>query len=247
MMPSALPAPRLRMPAEYLPTAPLQVLVVEDTAVHRLLLSNWLDSWGDRCCCVASLAEARALLAAGQVFDAAVLDRYLPDGVGAGLLPLLRRCAVPRVLAMTTLAGPADRAQLRSHGFDGVLAKPLAPERLRAALRGHDYADEDDVPPLPAELDLALPQDEDWRANAGALQQIWADGQLIRLRATAATLRKLLERQAPPALLRRLDALILALAPAEPNPLRVALLLEALQPDEPARQSPQGGTRESPR
>ncbi|QNM98714.1 response regulator [Chitinimonas koreensis] len=235
------------MPAEYLPTAPLQILVVEDTAAHRLLLSSWLDSWGDRYCCASSLAEASALLAAGRVFDVALLDRHLPDGDGAGLLPLLRRCAVPRVLAMTTVDGPADQAQLRSRGFDGVLAKPLAPERLRAALRGLDGAAEEDAPALPAEFELDIPQDEDWRATAAALRQIWLDGQQVRLRATVATLRTLLERQAPPALLRRLDALALALAPAVSNPLHVALLLDALQPDEPARQSPQGGTRESPR
>lgn len=69
-----------------------RLLVVDDDSLARLLLGQLLGAEGWDVVSVATLAEARALLARGAAYDVVVLDGELPDGTGqqlAAQLPAL--------------------------------------------------------------------------------------------------------------------------------------------------------------
>ena len=63
---------------------PTQVLVVEDDSSLRLAVTDNLEDEGYQVIATASLAAARAAVAA-HAFDVVVLDLMLPDGDGSAL------------------------------------------------------------------------------------------------------------------------------------------------------------------
>ena len=138
------------------------VLVVDDDARLRALLSRYLIERGLRVSVAAAAEEARALLRS-VAFDAMVLDVMMPGETGLALLAALRResgFATP-VLLLTARGGPEDRIEGFEAGADDYLAKPFEPRelvlRLRALLRRRVAAAEPAGPVRlgPLVLDLA--------------------------------------------------------------------------------------------
>ena len=72
----------------------------------------------------------------GQLHDAVLLDRKLPDGDGLSLIPLLRkvRAGVP-VIVMSAMGTSSDRITGLDTGADDYLAKPFSLDELLARLR----------------------------------------------------------------------------------------------------------------
>jgi signal transduction histidine kinase/ActR/RegA family two-component response regulator len=112
----------------------LDVLLVEDEAVNRRLMSLLLEREGHRVT-AATTGERAVELASTNRFDVVLMDLRLPrmDGLEA-----MRQIAglpdAPPVLAMSAHAALADHAELLAAGFRAVLPKPVDLGRLRASL-----------------------------------------------------------------------------------------------------------------
>jgi two-component system phosphate regulon response regulator OmpR len=123
------------------------ILVVDDDARLRTLLSRYLSENGFRVSTAAHAAEARDKMRFLQP-DALVLDVMMPGESGLSLTASLRAesAAVP-VLMLTARGAPEDRIAGFESGADDYLGKPFEPRelllRLRAMLRRA-------VPPPPA-------------------------------------------------------------------------------------------------
>ncbi len=115
------------------------VLVVDDDARLRSLLSRYLSSEGFLVTAAASAAEAREHLAMMHP-DLLVLDVMMPSEDGLSLTQSLRaERADPPILLLTARGAPEDRIAGFEAGADDYLAKPFEPRelalRIRAMLR----------------------------------------------------------------------------------------------------------------
>ena len=116
------------------------ILVVDDDARLRALLSRYLGEHGFRVTTAASAAEARATLRSVSP-DLLVLDVMMPGETGLDLTAALRReqgDEVP-VLLLTARGAPEDRIAGFEAGADDYLGKPFEPLelvlRIKALLR----------------------------------------------------------------------------------------------------------------
>ncbi|CAN7484430.1 ATP-binding protein [Phenylobacterium sp. LjRoot219] len=115
----------------------LHVLIVDDNATNRLVAATLCEMFG----CSSEAVEgglAAVQAAASGRFDLVLMDIKMPgvDGIeatrrirsGAGVWSQLP------IIAVTANADPSDAAFYRASGMNGVVEKPLKPERLLAAM-----------------------------------------------------------------------------------------------------------------
>lgn len=118
----------------------LSVLVVDDVAANRKVLTAFLQRSGHTVTEAAGGEAAVSAVAAGQ-FDLVLMDLRMPglDGLEATrrirALPDPVRAQVP-VLATTAGLDAPDTIAARDAGLNGWLRKPIRPEDLAAALAG---------------------------------------------------------------------------------------------------------------
>jgi DNA-binding response OmpR family regulator len=140
---SALPADRVR-----------RILVVDDddesragfVATLRMAGYEVAEAWG-------AVQGMRLVLSYGP--DAVVLDLVLPDGHGIEVARAMRAIVTTArtcVVAVTSSASSIALVDPSSFGAETILAKPVAAERLLAAV-GHCFGT------TPASLVLAAPTD----------------------------------------------------------------------------------------
>ena len=112
-----------------------QVLVVDDDAEIRKLLSRYMQEQGFRVQLAAKCAEVRERIVTNQI-DIIVLDVMLPDGSGLDLCRDLRaaRSNIPIIL-LTALKEDVDRIIGLEIGADDYLGKPFNPRELVARIR----------------------------------------------------------------------------------------------------------------
>ncbi len=115
------------------------VLVVDDDARLRSLLSRYLAENGFRVSTAAHAVEAREKLAFIKP-DVMVLDVMMPGENGLALTTSLRRQEdAPPIMMLTARGAPDDRIAGFEAGADDYLGKPFEPRelllRLRAMLR----------------------------------------------------------------------------------------------------------------
>lgn len=120
------------------------VLVVDDSLTVRMDLVGAFEAAGFRCLPCASLAEARAALAASAI-DLVVLDMLLPDGDGTDLLGEIRagaNAARAPILMLSTEAEVKDRIRGLQTGADEYVGKPYdtlyVVSRARELMRKND-------------------------------------------------------------------------------------------------------------
>jgi two-component system nitrogen regulation response regulator NtrX len=109
-----------------------RILVVDDDALIRTVLSDRLERAGYVVRVAGSLAEARVLLHNGTP-DLALLDIKLPDGLGTTLLGELTELDVPCIM-MTAHATVESAVAALKQGARDYLEKPLTYERLDATV-----------------------------------------------------------------------------------------------------------------
>ncbi|HEX9885889.1 MAG TPA: ATP-binding protein, partial [Longimicrobiales bacterium] len=164
----------------------IDVLVVDDNAVNRRILREFLEGAGatveDVAGADAAMDLALARHAKGRPFDIMLVDSLMPDKDGFDLARMLRdeaaTAAAPIVLA--TSAGDAvQEARAREAGVDAVLTKPVSRSELLLTLSA-TLGREVEGPAVlitPALVERRIPRrrvlvvhpDPEWRAAVASL------------------------------------------------------------------------------
>jgi two-component system, sensor histidine kinase and response regulator len=125
------------------------VLVVDDNATNREIVSAYLRSSDVRCTLAesgaAALAAMHAAARAGEPFEVVVLDAQMPEMDGLDLAAAIRQAPSLRETRLVMLTSTGEhRARARELGITGYLTKPVRRRRLLDTLadvaRGNDPA-----------------------------------------------------------------------------------------------------------
>ncbi len=143
-----------------------RVLIVDDVAVNRQILTEQLRSWNFETEDASSGAEALARLTQahmrGKRFDMAILDFHMPEMDGEELAQRIR--ANPdfdnvRLMALTSVDGIGDARRFREIGVSAYLVKPVRGAMLRKTiadiLGGEHETDDESVRPVVARHPVA--------------------------------------------------------------------------------------------
>ena len=113
------------------------VLVVDDNATSRRILSLLLESWGMTARAVASGEEALDRVRHGTRYDLAVVDLQMPEMDGAVLAAEIHRLPGDAALPLVLMT-PVGRRELDADVeacFASFLTKPIRPAQLQQAVR----------------------------------------------------------------------------------------------------------------
>jgi signal transduction histidine kinase/ActR/RegA family two-component response regulator len=134
----------------------LHVLIVDDNATNRMVARMLCDMFGCTCEEVEDGAAAVDAVTDGR-FGLVLMDVKMPgmDGVEATRRIRSGRSAGSQVpiLALTANADPADAAFYRACGMNGVVEKPVKPDRLLEAMSA--VLQEPVIPSVPASTEAA--------------------------------------------------------------------------------------------
>ncbi|NEY90664.1 ATP-binding protein [Tabrizicola oligotrophica] len=119
----------------------LRALVVEDNDINQMVIQTYLEDMGHAATVVASAEAAMPVLKDGR-FDVILMDVNLPGLSGTAATRQIRahpssRIATLPIIGISAHVQEADIKDNLSAGMSAVLAKPLSPEALHAALRAH--------------------------------------------------------------------------------------------------------------
>ena len=108
-----------------------RILIVDDNATNREIVTRHARSWGMEPVAVELPAAALELIASGEPFDVAVLDMMMPEMDGLALAGEIRhhRSAEELPLLLLTSLGRLPQAE-SSSVFSAQLAKPLKASQL---------------------------------------------------------------------------------------------------------------------
>ena len=112
-----------------------RILIVDDNATNRSILSLQTQSWGMLPYAFASGQDALTQLKTGAPFDVAILDMQMPEMDGIMLAERIRDLEITRLLPliMLTSLGRHD-VDTRNLQFAAFLHKPIKPSQLYNAL-----------------------------------------------------------------------------------------------------------------
>jgi CheY-like chemotaxis protein len=109
---------------------PRRILLVEDHADTRKVMTRLLSSFGFAVTAAGTVREALEL-AGGQRFDLLVSDIGLPDGTGMDLMRELRQRQPIRGIALSGFGQDEDLRRSEEAGFERHLTKPVNFHTLR--------------------------------------------------------------------------------------------------------------------
>ncbi len=111
------------------------VMIVDDNATNRRIMTDVTTGWGMRPQVFSSGREALAALRDGKVFDLAVLDMHMPEMDGAMLARGIRRLRTREEMPLLLLSSLGAREEVDDPDlFDVYLTKPAKPAQLLEAL-----------------------------------------------------------------------------------------------------------------
>lgn len=179
------------------PTSPISLqgmraLIVDDNAVNRTILEQWLRQWNMS---PTSVANANAALdtllhaaASGTPFPLVLLDARMPEVDGLTLAAKIREQEAIRACRMVLLTSgdrPQDLQPLDPLGIDAQLLKPISRDELfnvlRTVMQSADHAQRTSAarspallaaPPVPVARRLSVLVAEDNEFNALLMQQL---------------------------------------------------------------------------
>ena len=109
----------------------LRVLVVDDNATNRMIVSKHLEAWGMQPTAVESGEAALKLLRDDEHFDFAILDMMMPEMDGATLAQKIRERVTYQQMPLIMLSSMGYQNTARDlSGFAAFLHKPLKPSQL---------------------------------------------------------------------------------------------------------------------
>jgi CheY-like chemotaxis protein len=114
------------------------VLIVDDNATCRQILSQRLSHWGMQPVAADSAAAALAILGRrAEPFRLIIADVYMPEMDGFELAARIKSHPVARnspLFLLTSGARPEDASRCRQLGVDAYLTKPVSQSDLRSAI-----------------------------------------------------------------------------------------------------------------
>jgi PAS domain S-box-containing protein len=136
LTPSEATIPARVDPGDGMPRlAAKRILVVDDNATNREIVSRQARSWGMEPVAIERASAALALIEQGGHFDVAVLDMLMPELDGLELARRIRLLRDQRELPLVLLTSLAGLPQTRSaEEFSAVLTKPIKASQLYNAL-----------------------------------------------------------------------------------------------------------------
>lgn len=114
-----------------------KILIVDDNAYQRAILTEQFNHWGSKCIAVGSADTAMRVLQAGLdndfVFDAIVTDYEMPDKNGEAFIVMVK--AVPRlkdipVIMLSSVDTKVLQIRMLNLGVDNFLIKPIRNDML---------------------------------------------------------------------------------------------------------------------
>jgi CheY-like chemotaxis protein/HPt (histidine-containing phosphotransfer) domain-containing protein len=160
-----------------------RLLVVDDNATNREIISRQTQSWGMETVATESPTRALALIEAGEHFDVAVLDLVMPEMDGQELAREIRRRLSARELPLLLVTSLGRLPQAREAGeFAAQLAKPLKASQLYDALM-RVFAGRDG--------DQEAPRQDDPAADVSPLRILLAEDSAVNQKVALALLGKL--------------------------------------------------------
>jgi signal transduction histidine kinase len=108
----------------------LRLLVVDDDEEVRNYVTAVFRASGAEVRCAVSAKEAMQILGEWQP-EVILSDLAMPEEDGFALLPRMRAVTQAPVIALTAFATADDQQRVLDAGFDGFIAKPVDPSRLR--------------------------------------------------------------------------------------------------------------------
>jgi signal transduction histidine kinase/DNA-binding response OmpR family regulator/HPt (histidine-containing phosphotransfer) domain-containing protein len=117
--------------------AGLRVLVVDDNRTNLQIVKQMLLRWGCHTLladsAAAGMEQLYAALEQEQPIELVVLDYLMPEMDGLQFARAIRAApelGTPRLLLLTSVAQRGDAAEIRQHGIDAYLAKPVTHSQL---------------------------------------------------------------------------------------------------------------------
>src|SRR6185369_11844821 len=112
-----------------------RLLIVDDNATNRRILTLQAQAWGMEVQAAAGGAEALGWIGRGDRFDIAILDMQMPEMDGVQLADALRFHRSAQELPLILLTSLGRRAEdLLSTKFAACLSKPIKASQLYDAL-----------------------------------------------------------------------------------------------------------------
>jgi signal transduction histidine kinase/CheY-like chemotaxis protein/HPt (histidine-containing phosphotransfer) domain-containing protein len=190
----------------------VRVLIVDDNAANRHILTAWLRHWGMEPTAVGDGVAAMDALwngyASQQPYALVLLDARMPDGDGLTVAAKIRERGVlakTRIILLTSGDRPSDLDRLRELGLEGHLLKPVLQDELlqvlRAVLNGaetetHQQRPQEPIGAARTERPLRVLVAEDHDFNWHLLQQLLTSaGHQVRRATTGHEALRLLEEQ----------------------------------------------------
>lgn len=116
-----------------------RILIAEDEAVLRFLLTETLEEEGFEVTEAEDGGEAAALLAS-ETFDLIILDYMMPEATGIEVCERLRSEGGPNaskpVILLTAKVQEQDRIRAKTAGVSRFMAKPFSPIQLLEEIGG---------------------------------------------------------------------------------------------------------------
>jgi GAF domain-containing protein/DNA-binding response OmpR family regulator len=110
-----------------------RVLVVDDNATNRRILTAQLARWSIQTRATAASPEALRWIRAGEPFDVALLDLFMPEMDGLALADAIKASGASPMPKLVLVSSAAGRE--RAHpALDAVLQKPVKPSALHDVL-----------------------------------------------------------------------------------------------------------------
>jgi PAS domain S-box-containing protein len=108
-----------------------RVLVVDDNATNRRIVTAHLEIWGLTSRASESPLESLEWVRAGERFDLAILDMHMPEMDGIALARAIRQAPAGATLPLVLFTSLGRReARAEDEGFAAYLHKPIKPSQL---------------------------------------------------------------------------------------------------------------------
>jgi PAS domain S-box-containing protein len=114
-----------------------RVLIVDDNATNRKILTRQLLSWDMTFMDTDAPKQALEWVASGESFEAAILDMHMPEMDGLELAIEIRKTEAGREIPLLMLTSLGGREEVRAEDrveFAAFLTKPIKPSQLFNAL-----------------------------------------------------------------------------------------------------------------